>query len=76
MRRVFGPLNLRNADVFTLVSNSVVVSFRLLTSAYIRLHADEFVPFLFDPETFEPVEVTKFCEAQVEATGKEAGTYI
>lgn len=58
------------------VSNSVVVFFRLLTSAYIRLHADEFVPFLFDPETFEPVEVTKFCEAQVEATGKEAGTHF
>lgn len=31
------------------------------------------MPFLFDPETFEPVEIRRFCESQVEATGKEAG---
>lgn len=58
-----------------LVSNSVVVFFRLLASAYIRIHADDFVPFLFDPETFEPIEVIRFCESQVEATGREAGEH-
>jgi hypothetical protein len=57
----------------TKVSNSIVVFLRLLTSAYIRLNADDFVPFLFDPETTEPVGVRQFCESQVEATGREAG---
>ncbi|KAF9516664.1 hypothetical protein BS47DRAFT_1390505 [Hydnum rufescens UP504] len=55
-----------------IVSNSIVVFLRLLTSAHIRLNADDFVPFLFDPETTEPVEVRHFCESQVEATGREA----
>jgi len=54
------------------VSNSIVVFLRLLTSAHIRLNADDFVPFLFDPETTEPVGVRHFCESQVEATGREA----
>jgi len=53
-------------------SNSIVVFLRLLTSAYIRLNADDFIPFLFDPETGDFVEVVRFCESQVEATGKEA----
>jgi len=54
------------------ISNSIVVFLRLLTSAHMRLNADDFVPFLFDPETVEPVSVRHFCETQVEATGREA----
>lgn len=55
-----------------LASNSIVVFLRLLASAYIRLNADDFIPFLFDPETGEMIDVRRFCEAQVEATSKEA----
>jgi len=54
------------------VSNSVVVFFRLLTSAWIRLNEDDFAAFLFDPESTEPLSVRQFCENQVEATGREA----
>jgi len=70
--KLMTPLSMLERFQDITVSNSVVAFFRLLTSAYIRLHADDFAPFLFDPETFEPVDVARFCEAQVEATGKEA----
>ncbi len=58
------------------VSNSVVVFFRLLTSAWIRLNEDDFAAFLFDPESTGPLSVRQFCETQVEATGREAGLYV
>ncbi|KAG8997515.1 hypothetical protein FRB94_007640 [Tulasnella sp. JGI-2019a] len=54
------------------LSNSVVVFLRLVTSAQIRADPESFEPFLFNPDTFEPVSVRTFCETQVEATGKEA----
>lgn len=57
----------------TTVSNSVVVYLRLLTSAQIRADPDAYAPFLFHPDIGEPMEPREFCEAFVEAVGKEAG---
>ncbi|ODN77664.1 hypothetical protein L202_04815 [Cryptococcus amylolentus CBS 6039] len=54
------------------LSNSIVVSLRLITSAYIRTHADLFSPFLFSPVTFEPLSAEEFCKQEVEPCGKEA----
>jgi len=54
------------------VSNSVVMFLRLITSAYIRLHPEDFVPFLFDPINGEALDLHTFCEREVEPTGKEA----
>jgi len=54
-------------------SNSIVVFLRLLTSAFIRLSPeDDFLPFLFHPETGEMQTVQQFCETFVEAFGREA----
>lgn len=62
-------------------SNSIVAYLRLLTSAFLKLNEDEFLPFLFTLEdeyqsnnTFEgkPPTIEKFCSNQVEAIGKEA----
>jgi len=55
-----------------IASNSVVVFLRLLASAYIRLHPDDFAPFLFDPINGEALDLRTFCEREVEPTGKEA----
>jgi ubiquitin thioesterase protein OTUB1 len=49
------------------------VYLRLLTSAHIRTDPESYEPFLFDPETAEPMAAREFCERFVEATGKEAG---
>jgi len=54
------------------VSNSIVVFFRLVTSAQIRSHEDEFMPFLTDPELQELLPADKFCERFVETVGKDA----
>ncbi|KAJ7584868.1 cysteine proteinase [Mycena floridula] len=54
------------------ISNSIVVYLRLLTSAQLRHDPDEYAPFLFHPELGEPMDVRPFCEAFVEAVGKEA----
>ncbi|KAH9856300.1 cysteine proteinase [Lenzites betulinus] len=54
------------------VSNSVVVFLRLLTSAQIKSEAEEYSPFLFNPETTEPMDPDSFCNHFVEAIGKEA----
>ena len=51
------------------VSNSVVLYFRLLTSAQIRADPDSYEPFLFDFQ-MKPVE---FCETLVEPMGVDAG---
>ena len=56
------------------VSNSVVMYLRMLTSAQIKLDAESYAPFLFNPETTEPMEPESFCNNFVEAFGKEAGT--
>jgi hypothetical protein len=57
------------------VSNSIVAFLRLLTSAEIRVHPDNYAGFLFHPETMEPMDVGDFCSAFVESIGKEAGVY-
>ncbi|KAH9887088.1 cysteine proteinase [Cubamyces lactineus] len=54
------------------VSNSVVMYLRMLTSAQIKLDAESYAPFLFNPETTEPMEPESFCNHFVEAFGKEA----
>lgn len=61
------------------ISNSIVVYLRLLTSAFLKLNSEEFLPFLFTLEdeysdSFEgkPPTIEKFCANQVEAIGKEA----
>ncbi|TFY76962.1 hypothetical protein EWM64_g7052 [Hericium alpestre] len=54
------------------VSNYVVVYLRLLTSAQIRTDPESYEPFLIHPELGEPVPTRDFCEAFVEAIGKEA----
>lgn len=56
------------------VSNSVVMYLRMLTSAEIKSEASQYSPFLFNPETTEPMEPENFCNNFVEAIGKEAGT--
>jgi hypothetical protein len=60
----------------TLVSNSVVVYLRLVASAQIRNDPEEYAPFLFNPETGEPMDIREFCEHFVEAVGKEAGPWF
>lgn len=59
-----------------LVSNSIVVYLRLLTSAQIRSDPENFAPFLFHPELGEPMDTREFCENFVEAVGKEAGVFL
>ena len=60
------------------VSNSTVVFLRYLTSATIRKHADDYIPFLFAYEGDLQLDddgmpdIKKFCETHVEAFGKEA----
>ncbi|KAL0245703.1 hypothetical protein I308_104838 [Cryptococcus tetragattii IND107] len=41
-------------------SNYIVVSLRLITSSYIRTHAELFSPFLFSPTTFLPLSTEEF----------------
>ncbi|PWN26317.1 cysteine proteinase [Jaminaea rosea] len=60
-------------------SNSIVVYLRLLTSAFLKLNEDDFLPFLFTLEddsaaVFEgkPPNMATFCANHVEAIGKEA----
>lgn len=55
-----------------LVSNSIVVYLRLLTSAEIKTNPD-YAAFLFHPETGEQMDPELFCNNFVEAVGKEAG---
>ncbi|KAI0270606.1 cysteine proteinase [Gloeopeniophorella convolvens] len=53
-------------------SNYAVMFMRMLASAQIRGDPDEYAPFLTHPEIGEQMEVREFCEAFVEALGKEA----
>ncbi|SPO32415.1 uncharacterized protein UTRI_02972 [Ustilago trichophora] len=57
-------------------SNSIVVYLRLLTSAFLKLNADEYTPFLFSLDASNadgnPPDMATFCADQVEAIGKEA----
>lgn len=56
-------------------SNSIVVYLRLLTSAFLKLNADEYTPFLFSLDNVDdasPPDMASFCANHVEAIGKEA----
>ncbi|KAL0579386.1 hypothetical protein V5O48_002611 [Marasmius crinis-equi] len=72
-KKILDEESLLNAFQDDTVSNSIVMYLRMLTSAQLRLDPDSYAPFLFHPETGEPMEVREFCEHFVEATGKEAG---
>jgi ubiquitin thioesterase protein OTUB1 len=54
------------------VSNSVVVYLRFLTSAHMRLDPEAYEPFIFHPDTQDPMALVPFCENFVEACGREA----
>ncbi|RDB19661.1 Ubiquitin thioesterase OTUB1 [Hypsizygus marmoreus] len=71
-KKILTPARLLDAFQSPETSNSIVVYLRLVTSAQMRLAADEYDGLLFHPETGEPMEVRTFCENFVEATGKEA----
>jgi len=49
------------------VSNSIVVHLRFTSSAYLRLNADEYMPFLEDGTDMET-----YCRSNVEAFGRES----
>ena len=52
-------------SAITAVSNSVVLFFRLLTSAQIRADPESYEPFLLDFQ----MDLVEFCESWVETMG-------
>ncbi|CEP11139.1 hypothetical protein [Parasitella parasitica] len=50
------------------ISNSIVMHFRFLASAFLRINAAEYEPFLVD----EMVSIDEFCSMHVEAFGRES----
>ncbi|KAI9322503.1 peptidase C65 Otubain-domain-containing protein [Dichotomocladium elegans] len=50
------------------ISNSIVMYLRFIASAYLRIHAAEYEPFLID----EMVSIDEFCAMHVEAFGRES----
>ncbi len=58
------------------ISNSIVVYLRLVASAFLKTHQEEFAPFLFAYEgesgDGEPPSMESFCANHIEAIGKEA----
>ncbi|RKP18627.1 cysteine proteinase, partial [Rozella allomycis CSF55] len=48
-------------------SNAIVVFFRLVVSSFLQTHADDYLPFV---DGYETMDV--FCQAQVEAFGRDA----
>ncbi|KAI8053994.1 GK23559 [Syncephalis plumigaleata] len=49
------------------ISNAVVVHFRMVASAYLRKHADDYLPFIEFGQTME-----QYCAHNVEAFGRES----
>ncbi|KAF9915095.1 OTU domain, ubiquitin aldehyde binding [Linnemannia zychae] len=49
------------------LSNSIVMHFRLVASAYLKTHQDEYAPFLEFGQTMD-----EFCSMHVEAMGRES----
>ncbi|KAI9356087.1 peptidase C65 Otubain-domain-containing protein [Pilaira anomala] len=49
-------------------SNSIVMHFRFVASAFLRIHAAEYEPFLID----EMISIDEFCAMHVEAFGRES----
>ncbi|KAI8065361.1 peptidase C65 Otubain-domain-containing protein [Gilbertella persicaria] len=50
------------------ISNAIVMHFRFIASAYLRLHSAEYEPFLID----EMISIDEFCSMHVEAFGRES----
>ncbi|KAI8388433.1 peptidase C65 Otubain-domain-containing protein [Radiomyces spectabilis] len=50
------------------ISNAIVMHLRFVTSAYLRMHADEYEPFL----VVEMISIEEFCAMHVEAFGRES----
>lgn len=50
------------------ISNAIVMHFRFIASAYLRIHAAEYEPFLID----EMISIDEFCSMHVEAFGRES----
>lgn len=56
-------------------SNSIVVFFRMLTSAFLQENEEEFFPFLFSLDSYSasgPIDMVTFCRQEVEAMDREA----
>ncbi|WFD29496.1 ubiquitinyl hydrolase 1 [Malassezia sp. CBS 17886] len=53
-------------------SNSIVVYLRLVTSAFLKLNANDYTPFLVMDEGRDPPTMQDFCTGEVEAFGKDA----
>lgn len=70
------PSSLVEAFNDPVVSNSVVVYLRLVTAAFLKLHQEEYAPFLFAYEgsagTGEAPTMDEFVRSQIEALGVEA----
>ncbi|GAA5795816.1 hypothetical protein HPULCUR_001178 [Helicostylum pulchrum] len=49
-------------------SNSIVMHFRFIASAFLRIHSAEYEPFLID----EMISIDEFCSMHVEAFGRES----
>lgn len=74
----------RVAEPSRYARSCIIVHLRLLTSAYLRTHADDFVPFLFaledDPRFVQggssggggPPTMENFCQLHVEPVQREA----
>ncbi|KAI8639503.1 peptidase C65 Otubain-domain-containing protein [Parasitella parasitica] len=50
------------------ISNAIVMHFRFIASAFLRINAAEYEPFLID----EMVSIDEFCSMHVEAFGRES----
>ncbi|KAI9467800.1 MAG: ubiquitin thioesterase otubain-like protein [Benjaminiella poitrasii] len=50
------------------ISNAIVMYFRFIASAYLRIHSAEYEPFLID----EMISIDEFCSMHVEAFGRES----
>lgn len=68
--RTISTGELLSAFQLTETSDAIVVYFRFLTSAFLKLHEDEFAPFLSDMNDYTGIE--HFCAHFVDAFGREA----
>eukprot|EP01080_Neovahlkampfia_damariscottae_P004504 gene4504-7884_t len=62
-----GKVDLEKVFLDPTKSEYIVCFLRLVVSAYIQLHKDDYLPFLFEFNTIE-----EFCRKEVEPMGKEA----
>ncbi|KAI7882106.1 peptidase C65 Otubain-domain-containing protein [Mucor mucedo] len=70
----FEQLNINDPDMLLVAfqsaesSNAIVMHFRFIASAYLRIHDAEYEPFLID----EMISIQEFCSMHVEAFGRES----